>query len=123
MRLMKDWKDRFATRLEELTRSKGMTRESLAESLSVTTDTLAQWLSGDRSPATLEEYEKIAIELSMHPAELLYGVRPQQATSQEQIEFVTAYAGLSSNERASVRRLYMRLRNRSSGLDHTVRTQ
>lgn len=110
---MSDWKDRLAARLEVLTRSNGLTPELLAERLGTTPETIAQWLRGDRSPSTPEEYERIARELGMHPAELLYGI------DSERIEFAETYDRLSSTQRAAVRRFYMRLRNRSSSLDHT----
>jgi transcriptional regulator with XRE-family HTH domain len=116
---MNDWRDRLRTRLEELARSQGLTRETLAERLTTTPDTISQWLSGDRSPGTPEEYERIALALDMLPAELIFGICPKNMLSDEEIQIAEAYDGLSSNQRASVRRLYMRLRSRRAVVDRS----
>lgn len=82
-----------------------MTQESLAVQMGLTQGTIGHWLNGRRSPDTLADYEKLAVALEMHPAELLYGINPEQAIGKESAEFAKAWEGLPTKERASLKTL------------------
>ena len=111
---MTNWRDRFKTRFTEMKRTKGVTQESLAEQMGLTQGTVGHWLNGRRSPDTLSDYEKLAVALEMHPAELLYGINPEQTIGKEGAEFARAWEGLPSKERSSVKTLVLAFKKQKS---------
>jgi len=97
MRMNKlDWRSRFIKRLEQLKRSEKLTQERLGEILGVTQGTIGHWKTGKRSPDNLDQYEKLAKALKLHPAELLYGIKPLDCDGKYVIE---AWDRLSSSNR------------------------
>lgn len=71
---VENWRLRMRRRFDELSDKEGLTQEKLGEMLGVTQGTVGHWLSGRRSPRTLEAYEGLAKALRVDPAWLLYGV-------------------------------------------------
>lgn len=70
---MKTWNERLKSRFADLKRSEGLTQSQLAERLGVAQGTVANWMSGRRSPADLKEFERIASALSVDVAWLMHG--------------------------------------------------
>lgn len=99
------WRKRFTERFYLLKKTEGLTQEALAEKVGVTQGTIGHWLNGRRSPDSLEDYEKLASALGVHPAELLYGVPPGSQISKESAEFALAWEDLPPKERASLKTL------------------
>ncbi len=75
---METWRDRFKRRLSELKASEGFTQEKLGEMINRSQGTIGHWVHGRRQPKSLEEYEKLAQALRVHPAWLLYGMDPKE---------------------------------------------
>lgn len=65
---------RMRRRFDELKETEGLTQAKLGEMLDVSQGAIGHWLSGRRSPDTLEAYERLAKALRVDPAWLLYGV-------------------------------------------------
>lgn len=70
---MDGWRDRAIRRYNTLKREQGLTQVALAAEVGVGQSAISMWLSGERSPETLDLYEALARGLNMHPAEMLYG--------------------------------------------------
>lgn len=101
------WRKRLNERFSYLKRTEGITQEWLAEKVGVTQGTIGHWLNGRRSPDTLEDYEKLASAIGMHPAELLYGVQSGPSVSKDGIEFAKAWEELPAKQKASVKTLVL----------------
>lgn len=108
------WRKRFNERFSYLKRTDGITQEWLAEKVGVTQGTIGHWLNGRRSPDTLEDYEKLASAIGMHPAELLYGVQPDASVSKDGMEFAKAWEELPSKQKASVKTLVLAFKKPST---------
>lgn len=100
-----DWRDRFKERFRDLKRGQGLTQEMLAEKVGVTQGTIGHWINDRRSPEKLEDYEKLAKALGMHPAELLYGVETASQISRDGMEFAKAWEELPHSQRTSLKTL------------------
>lgn len=101
------WRKRLVERFSHLKRTEGITQEWLAERVGVTQGTIGHWLNGRRSPDSLEDYEKLASAIGMHPAELLYGVQASSQMSKDGMEFARAWEELPSKQKASVKTLVL----------------
>lgn len=96
-RLMIGWRDRFQRRFNDLKRDEGLTQAKLADQLDVSQGSINNWLSGYRSPRTLEQYEALAKAIKMHPAHLLYGI------DERTLSLVRRFEALPSHQQEAVR--------------------
>lgn len=64
------WEQRLKRRRQEL----GLRQAQLAEALDVSQSTITHWENGRREPENLQQWERLAAALKLHPAELIYGI-------------------------------------------------
>ena len=101
MAMNDEWRDRAKAQFKKLKKERKITQEYISEKVGVTQGTIAHWFSGRRSPETLEQYEKLAVALELHPAELLFGVSPSGGDSQSERLYIL-FSSLDERSRAAI---------------------
>ena len=76
MRAEHSWRRRFRQRFADLKRREGLTHAKLGERIGVTQGTIGHWLSGRRSPQTLDQFLRLEKALGLAEGELMHESPP-----------------------------------------------